>query len=34
MQDHKVVIDGATDQTQPIALDLVNRRSPMTLPEQ
>jgi hypothetical protein len=34
MQDHKVVIDGAADQTEPTAFDLVDRRSRITLPEQ
>jgi len=34
MQDHKVVIDGAPDQTEPTAFDLVDRRSRITLPEQ
>ena len=34
MQDHKVVIDGAADQTEPTALDLVDRRSRITLAEQ
>ena len=34
MQDHKVVIDGAADQAKPTALDFVDRRSPIAMPEQ
>ena len=33
MQDHKVVIDCAADQTKPTAFDLVDRRGPVPLLE-
>jgi len=31
MQDHKVVIDGAANQPEPTAFDLLDRRSRITL---
>ena len=34
MKDHQMVIDGAADQAQPTAFDLVDRRRRVTLPEQ
>jgi hypothetical protein len=34
MEDHQMVIDGAADQAKPTAFYLVNRRSPVALPEQ
>jgi hypothetical protein len=34
MQDHQMVIDGAPNQAQPSAFDLVDRRRRVALPEQ